>query len=117
MYAGTVLIVSTHAQEIHEEVQSHQCFDSGIIDLAYCPQLTKVGQWPHLCLQWHALVGFSQHRKLEYIPLPSVQSCSSRGFVNALSNCITKARALRAMPASSCLHYEHCHAVLSKCAL
>lgn len=41
---GTVLVVSTHVQEIHEEVHSHQCFDTGITDLAYCPQLNKVGQ-------------------------------------------------------------------------
>ena len=50
MTAGTVLVVSTHAQEIHEEVNSHQCLDSGITDLAYCPQLNKVGQSQHISL-------------------------------------------------------------------
>ncbi|KAK9830069.1 hypothetical protein WJX72_009571 [[Myrmecia] bisecta] len=39
---GVVLVVSTHKQEISEEVHSHKYLDGGFADMAYCAALNRV---------------------------------------------------------------------------
>ena len=43
MLAGNLLVVSTHTNEIHEEVHSYKCLDCCIVDMAYCATLNKAG--------------------------------------------------------------------------